>query len=227
MKTTEINPNAISTAAGVIPENVPIIMVNLLRYKEHANYGNRTDIAPCSGREAYFQHYVSAFNKIAAEIEGTDGIRPFYVSTVLAQLAAPTDEKWDDVILVEYPSFAVFRSVVENPRYNVEAAHHRAAALDDWRLIATIKKTMEEDSEWASSTKLIFEVTGVFTGSPVSTVVHSWTHVYLYTFSPTSSLFESVWTGLNKHIGFLLREKRSPYNNILVIYILLKPFRYL
>ena len=142
MKTTEINVNAISAAAGVIPEDAPVIMLNLLRYKEHADYGNRTDIAPCTGREAYFQHYVSAFNRIAAGIPGTEGIRPFYVSTVLAQLAAPTDEKWDDVVLVEYPSFAVFRSVVENPRYAAEAAQHRKAALDDWRLIATVKKAM-------------------------------------------------------------------------------------
>lgn len=136
MKTTEIDLDNLLAAAGIIPENAPILMLNLLRYKEHADYGEDTQVNPCSGREAYFQRYVPAFNKIAS---GIKGIQPFWIGNALTSLVAPVDESWDDVALVEYPNFAAFRAVVESVAYKSEAAHHRLAALDNWRLIATIK----------------------------------------------------------------------------------------
>ena len=52
---------------------------------------------------------------------------------------APAGEQWDDVALVERPSFEVFRTLVESEAYRKEADPHRAAALADWRLIATGK----------------------------------------------------------------------------------------
>ena len=137
MQTIEMTSEAVLAAASVLPEDVPIIMLNLLRYREHAEYGERTDVAPCSGREAYFQHYIPAFNKIASANSITTNI--FYYGTVLASLVAPADEPWDDVALVEYPSFAAFRRIAESREYAVEAAHHRRAALENWRLVATIK----------------------------------------------------------------------------------------
>lgn len=48
-------PHALLAAAGAIPADTPIFMVNLLRYREQADYGDRPTAAPCSGREAYFQ----------------------------------------------------------------------------------------------------------------------------------------------------------------------------
>lgn len=76
MRTIDISSEAILTAADVIPEDVPIFMLNLLRYKEHADYGERADTAPCSGREAYYQRYVPAFNKVAAT-NNVDGYQNF------------------------------------------------------------------------------------------------------------------------------------------------------
>jgi hypothetical protein len=67
-------------------------MLNLLRYKEQADYGDPTDAAPCSEREAYFQRYLPAFNKIASS-EGVEGIKVFYVGALAACLVAPSDEK--------------------------------------------------------------------------------------------------------------------------------------
>lgn len=67
-------------------------MLNLLRYKEQAGYGDPTDAVPCSEREAYFHPYLPAFNKIASS-EGVEGIKVFYVGAVAACLVAPSDEK--------------------------------------------------------------------------------------------------------------------------------------
>ena len=137
MRTIEIETENMQTAAGAIPEGVPVVMLNLLRYKERADYGQRADVTPCSGREAYYQRYVPAFNQLA-----TPGIQLLWLGGVLAQMVGPSDEQWDDAALVEYPSFAAFRDVVESVRYQEEASYHRLASLEDWRLIATVKATL-------------------------------------------------------------------------------------
>ena len=134
-RTTELAPQALLAAAAAIPADTPIYMVNLLRYREQAAYDDPATAAPCSGREAYFQRYVPAFAKVTAG----EGITPFWVGNVLAQLVAPPGEHWDDVAIIEYPSFAVFQRLMENPAYHAEAEPHRRAALADWRLIPTTK----------------------------------------------------------------------------------------
>ncbi len=138
MQTVEMTSEAVRAAAGLIPEGVPVFMLNLLRYREHADYGDRAGVAPCSGREAYFQRYVPAFNQIPS----ADEIKIFFVGPVHAGVVAPPDERWDDMAIVEYPSFAAFRRIVENPMYEAEAAFHRTAALADSRLIATTRMVM-------------------------------------------------------------------------------------
>ena len=135
LRTTELAPQTLLAAAAAIPAATPIYMVNLLRYREQAAYDDPATAAPCTGREAYFQRYIPAFAKVTAG----EGITPFWVGNVLAQLVAPPDEHWDDVAIVEYPSFAVFQHLMENPAYRTEAEPHRRAALADWRLIPTSK----------------------------------------------------------------------------------------
>lgn len=68
-----------------------------------------------------------------------EGIQLFFVGNVLAPLVAPPGEHWDDVAIVEYPSFAVFQRMMESSAYQTEAEPHRRAALADWRLIPTAK----------------------------------------------------------------------------------------
>lgn len=138
MRVVEMHPEDVVAAAGEIPEDVPVFMLNLLRYREQADYGDRTDVAPSSGREAYHERYVPAFGKIAARV-APDGIRVSWLGSVLARVVGPTDERWDEIAIVEYPNFAAFRRVTESPEYEAQAAPHRRAALEDWRLIATSK----------------------------------------------------------------------------------------
>lgn len=136
MRTTELTLENIQAAAGAIPGDAPVFMLNLIRYKEHAEYaGGDADQEPCSGREAYHRRYRAAFGRIA---EGA-GVKVAWLGGVHARLVAPAGELWDDVAIVEYPSFAAFRRIVENPRYEAEAEPHRKAALEDWRLIAMAK----------------------------------------------------------------------------------------
>ncbi len=135
MQTIEINPKTIQSAAAVIPADSPVFMLNLLRYREHADYRGRPGEAPCSGRDAYHQRYRAAFSSIAED----SGHKLAWYGGVLAMLVGPAEEGWDEVAIVEYPSFAVYRSLVESPRYKAEADHHRRAALQDWRQIAATR----------------------------------------------------------------------------------------
>ncbi len=136
-----MTPAAIAAATVAIPADTPFLMVNLLRYHPQADYGNRADVTPCTGREAYYQRYVPAFGKAATEL-GLTTVKPFWIGGVLAQVVAPAGEQWDDIAIVQYPSFAAFRQLTESPTYLAEADPHRQAALADWRLIATLQQDL-------------------------------------------------------------------------------------
>ncbi len=141
MPITEINTKAVLAAAEAIPEASPVVMLNLIRYNEHADYSGHADFPACSGQEAYLQRYAPAFNAIAAA-EGVTGIQVLYLGNVAAALAAPVGEQWDNIVLVQYPSLTAFRAVTESPRYQSEAYPHRKASLADWRLIAATEVPM-------------------------------------------------------------------------------------
>ena len=134
MPTTTMTPVAIEAAAAASADGA-VFMLNLLRYHERAAYPDGAGFEPCSGREAYFGRYVPAFGALA---DGT-GNTPFWIGTALAGVVAPANERWDDLAIVEYPSFDAFRILVESEAYRTQADPHRAAALADWRLIATRK----------------------------------------------------------------------------------------
>jgi hypothetical protein len=135
MPFVEIKPEHIAAAAGAVPRNTTVYMVNLLRYRERAEYADGSEFPPCSGREAYTQRYVPAFRALAA----SDGVKVFWLGAVLAGVVVPSGEQWDDIGIVEYPAFAAFQRVVESQDYRAKAEPHRKAALADWRLIATAR----------------------------------------------------------------------------------------
>lgn len=134
MPTLNVNPKDMFAAMREIPPNYPVFMVNLLRFREHADYGDRQGMAPCSGREAYHRGYIPAFRQLAPP-----GVELFFLGPALAALAQPSEERWDEVMIVKYANFATFQKIVLAPRYNELVNFHRLAALEDWRLIATSK----------------------------------------------------------------------------------------
>ncbi len=57
-----------------------------------------------------------------------------------AVLLGPTTERWDDALLVQYPSKQAFLRMIGDPDYQAITVH-RTAALEDSRLIATTPTT--------------------------------------------------------------------------------------
>ena len=132
MANLEYTRTALDAAAKTLGEGV-VHMVNLVRYRDRAEYPAESELAPCSGREAYFGRYAPAFRKVA---EAADyGV--FWVGHVRAVLVGAEGEHWDDIVIVRYSSFATLRAIIESRRYEEEAAPHRRAALADWRFIVT------------------------------------------------------------------------------------------
>ncbi|WP_434419483.1 hypothetical protein [Nannocystis pusilla] len=73
------------------------------------------------------------------KIAESEAVELAWFGGVLCGLVAPADERWDELAIVRYQDFASFRRIVESARYELEALPHRRAALDDWRLLATVK----------------------------------------------------------------------------------------
>jgi uncharacterized protein (DUF1330 family) len=129
-----IEPTADQFAAlmKAAPNGQPIVMINLLRYREHAEYPKGFDTTPCSGREAYRRYSEKALQHLA-----TVGGKPIWIGSVKALVIGPQDESWDDALLVQYPSKEAFVEMVSKPDYLHDAVH-RTAALADSRLICTL-----------------------------------------------------------------------------------------
>jgi uncharacterized protein (DUF1330 family) len=110
----------------------PIVMINLLRFRERAAYPPGFPAEPCSGREAYLR-YGAAVTPMLAAAGGT----VLWSGHVKRVVIGPESDAWEEAILVQYPSRQAFLTMVSAPDYQ-RIAVHRAAALADSRLIATV-----------------------------------------------------------------------------------------
>ena len=137
--TVEMMREALDAAKRTLSGKGPVHMVNFVRYRAEADYGGQTDLPPCSGREAYLQRYVATFLQIAGKVAPGETYHPVFLANVAATIVAPAGEAWDDIAIVEYPSFETVLKIIESPEYDAQAAPHRRAALADWRFVATLK----------------------------------------------------------------------------------------
>ncbi len=120
----------LSEILAKIPKGQPIIMINLLKFREKAKYPDGS--LSCTGREAY-----QAYTKIASRKVDEIGGELFWRGPVCGCLIAPDGEEWDEAMLIKYPSIEAFMKMLAMPEYQ-KAALHRTAALEDSRLIATL-----------------------------------------------------------------------------------------
>lgn len=110
----------------------PITMLNLLRFRELADYSAHPELepaAPITGAAAY-QLYTDHTMPYLVESGGEivlDGVGGRY-------FIGPGDERWDHVLIVRQRSLADFFAFASNPGY-VAGLGHRVAALEDSRLL--------------------------------------------------------------------------------------------
>lgn len=119
----------IAALAALEQDAGPVEMLNLLRYNERAEYPDGS--SACSGREAYLRY--AAEVQVHLERVGAVVVRR---ATALLAFIAPEGERWDEVVLVRYPSVGAFLRMISDPGY-LQSSAHRRAALAEARLIVT------------------------------------------------------------------------------------------
>ena len=109
-----------------------VIMLNLLRFNEVADYSNHTELAPeesISGEQAY-QRYMAHTAPFLKEHGG----ELMFMGKASSYFIGPSDEKWDFVMLVKQRSLQDFLAFASNTEY-LAGIGHREAAIIDSRLL--------------------------------------------------------------------------------------------
>jgi uncharacterized protein (DUF1330 family) len=104
----------------------PIHMLNLVRFRDKAAY---SDGRSATGAEAY-----AAYGRDSYTVFSRLGGRIIWRGNFELTLIGPSDERWDECFIAQYPSVAAFVEMIRDPVYR-EAVKHRQAAVLDSRLI--------------------------------------------------------------------------------------------
>jgi uncharacterized protein (DUF1330 family) len=117
-----LRPNPIQLAEFALGDDDPILMVNLLKFKDKAEYedGRATNL---TGREAY-EIYVTETREHLANV----GAELILGGEVSGLLLGEVEELWDAFGVARYPSRKAMISMARNPAY-IESEKHRAAGL--------------------------------------------------------------------------------------------------
>lgn len=114
-----------------LPRDTPITMLNLLLYREHAEYpeGHEHAGKGWSGRRAYAE-YGRTSGPIFRRLGGQILWRGRFETVV----TGPSGESWHDAFVAQYPNAGAFFAMIKDPDYQ-QAVANRTAALSDSRLI--------------------------------------------------------------------------------------------
>lgn len=127
-----IDPSPENFAAfKALPRDEPIHMLNLLRYRELAEYpaGHVHHGNGWSGRRAY-QEYGKTSGPILTRVGGTIVWRGAFQTMV----TGPGDKDWHDGFVAQYPNAGAFFEMIKDAEYQL-AVVNRTAALVDSRLM--------------------------------------------------------------------------------------------
>jgi len=114
------------------PDDGPIVMLNLLRFRDVADYSKDPNLAPpapISGAAAYL-----AYKAAVAPLLESAGSELIFAGSAGPFLIGPEESHWDEVLLVRHKSRPAFLGFAQNPAY-LAIKGHRTAALSDSRLL--------------------------------------------------------------------------------------------
>lgn len=116
-----------------LPRDEPIHMLNLLRYREQAEYpdGHQHHGNGWSGRRAY-EEYGATSGPIFRRVGGEILWRGAFQCMVTGP--EPDEKLWHDGFVAQYPNAGAFFEMIKDPDYQI-AVQNRTAALVDSRLM--------------------------------------------------------------------------------------------
>jgi uncharacterized protein (DUF1330 family) len=124
-------PQSLNAFLENAPGDTPLVMLNLLRFREVADYPDGAE--KVTGQEAY-----ARYGELVQPFLAGVGGQLEWQGVAHESLIGPEDERWDACLLVRYPSKAAFVEMVMNPDYQA-ITHHRTAALSDSRLVPLVE----------------------------------------------------------------------------------------
>ncbi|MDA9368524.1 DUF1330 domain-containing protein [Flavobacteriaceae bacterium] len=134
MRTIEnfVDPSSQNFAAfKALDRSTPIFMLNMLRFRQHAEYPSDHPLAAndMTGEQAYIE-YGKTSGPIFSRVGGSIAWRG-QPETVLI---GPDDEHWDQIFIAHYPNAGAFLEMVTDPEYR-KAVVNRQAAVQTSRLV--------------------------------------------------------------------------------------------
>ena len=109
----------------------PIVMVNLLKFRPRAQYEPTQPEAKenLTGAEAY-QRYGATAQRCIGEVGGSI----VWAGPQALVFIGGSEQEWDQLVCVRYPSREAFLKMVSEPRY-LAASYHRTAGLERTALL--------------------------------------------------------------------------------------------
>ncbi len=117
-------------AFKALPRDQPIMMLNLLRFRDRAVYEDGREVTGAEAYAAYGRESAPVFRRVGGEI--------VWRGEPEGMLIGPQDERWDMIFVARYPTAHAFLEMVTDPDYR-QAVRHRQAAVLDSRLIRTVE----------------------------------------------------------------------------------------
>lgn len=111
-----------------LPRDEPLMMLNLLRFRDMAAYEDGRNVTGHEAYETYGQESGPIFARVGGEI--------IWRGKPENTLIGPPDEYWDLAFIARYPTAGAFLEMVTDPDYRIAVKHRQAAVLDS-RLIRT------------------------------------------------------------------------------------------
>ena len=115
-------------AFKALPRDAPIMMLNLVAFRDEAKYPDGRRATGAEAYAAYGRESAPVFERVGGEI--------LWRGRAEVMLIGPADRRWDLAFVARYPTAGAFLEMVTDPVYR-EAVKHRQAAVLDSRLIRT------------------------------------------------------------------------------------------
>ncbi|MGB3710603.1 MAG: DUF1330 domain-containing protein [Erythrobacter sp.] len=129
---TYIDPSPVNFQAFKdLPRDEPIHMLNLVLYRDEAEYPDGHEHAgkDWSGRRAYEE-----YGRTSGPIFRRVGGRIVWRGAFQTMVTGPEDRVWHDGFVAQYPNAGAFFEMIKDEDYQ-KAVVNRTAALEDSRLV--------------------------------------------------------------------------------------------
>jgi len=128
-------------AFKALPRDVPIHMLNLVRFRDVAAYPADHAFAgkAMSGKDAY-----AAYGRASGPVFARVGGSIIWQGQMTAMLIGPETEQWHTSFIARYPNAAAFLEMITDPAYRLAVVHRQAAVLTSRLIRHTVAEKVGE-----------------------------------------------------------------------------------